>query len=316
VPANPVIELRSAPSAAAGTPNVVPYDFRRPTMLSRDHARLLQLTGETFARRLTTLLTSGLRQICRVTLEDVSQQSYDEYVAALPTPTLILPVSLPPLVGTATLQFSLPVALAAIDHMLGGPGGTQQPRTLTDVETSLLGGLIEQILGVLRYALEPLVIVKPTAGTIEYNPPFLQAAGPSDAVVVADFDMAIGEESCRLSISLPLASLQPRLDAQRPKESRAASEVSVGVMRETLADVPVEVSVAFAPIALDSARILSLDVGDVVLLDHRVGAPLHVQSGDSRIAHAVAGKSGNRLAALVVDRAPSPAAPTSTKEFA
>ena len=38
----------------------VPYDFRHPTKLSREHVRLLQMAYETFARRLTTVLTGGL----------------------------------------------------------------------------------------------------------------------------------------------------------------------------------------------------------------------------------------------------------------
>ena len=60
---------------------VTPYDFRRPTKLSRDHVRALQMAYETFARRLTTLLTSTLRQVCRVNIREITQQSFDEYTA-------------------------------------------------------------------------------------------------------------------------------------------------------------------------------------------------------------------------------------------
>ena len=72
-PANSVTELRpglSTPPAPAA--DVVAYDFRHPTKLSREHARILQVITETFARRLTTLLTSGLRQLCHVDERDVA----------------------------------------------------------------------------------------------------------------------------------------------------------------------------------------------------------------------------------------------------
>jgi flagellar motor switch protein FliM len=59
--------------------------------------------------------------------------------------------------------------------------------------------------------------------------------------------------------------------------------------------------VRFDPVPIDSATVLSLEVGDVVRLGHRVGAPLTVQVGSSPVARAIAGKSGPRLAALVVD---------------
>jgi flagellar motor switch protein FliM len=309
VPANSVTELRPAgsarPQSRAGTPAVTTYDFRRPNKLSRDHARLLQMICETFGRRLTTLLTSGLRQVCQVSLQEVIQQSYDEYVAELPSPTLVLPLSLPPLPGTATLQFSLPVALAAIDHMLGGPGGTQHARSLTDIEAGLLSRLTEQILSVLRYSLEPLIVVEPVAGSIEYNPQFLQAASASDTVVVSVFEMTVGKESCRMTLSFPLASLLPPLHAHRPRAARAEALGRTGAhMRESLNSVPIEVSVRFRPLLIDSARVLSLAPGDVLVLDHRVGGPLNVQAGSASVGRAVAGKAGNRLAALIVDNTP------------
>ncbi|MGH3494946.1 MAG: hypothetical protein ACRDQ1_17155, partial [Sciscionella sp.] len=66
---NSVRELRDT-TRARGRDSVVPYDFRRPSKLSREHIRMLQMAYETFARRMTTLLTSGLRQVCPVTLSE------------------------------------------------------------------------------------------------------------------------------------------------------------------------------------------------------------------------------------------------------
>jgi flagellar motor switch protein FliM len=58
--------------------------------------------------------------------------------------------------------------------------------------------------------------------------------------------------------------------------------------------------VHFAPVSLSPEQILTLSTGDVLPLTHRVGVPLTVQAGGVAFAHAVAGKSGNRLAALIV----------------
>jgi flagellar motor switch protein FliM len=307
VPNPSVSELRApAPPRTAGRSSVVPYDFRHPTKLSREHIRMLQMAYETFARQLTTVLTSGLRQVCLVSVTDITQQTYHDYVGGLATPTLMVPIDIPPLTGTGVLELSLPVALAAVDHMLGGPGGQQQNRGLTDIESSLFSGLLDQILGVLRFALESIVAVTPTAGPIEYNPQFLQAAGASDAVIVGEFDLVVGREQCRLTISLPLAPLLPLLIAHRPREaapltSVASSEQAARRVRERLGDVGVELSVRFRPVRLSPVRILELAVGDVIVLDHRVGTPLSIEVGGVGFARAIAGKSGAHLAALVVD---------------
>src|SRR3954453_3347712 len=267
VPLNQLVAAEAAPRATAKA-SVAPYDFRRPTKLSREHVRMLQIAYGTYARRLTTLLTSGLRQVCQVTLADISQQSYEEYVTGIENQTVMVPFTAAPLAGTGVLQFSLPVALAAVDYMLGGPGGEQLPRTLTDIETTLVRGLLEQMASALRYSLEPIVPITPELGAIEYNPQFVQAAGATDAVIVAELDMTLGTESCRPTICLALAPPLPLLVAQRPRisdaneaESHAATAQRV---RERLGEVPLEVAVQFQALTVSPDRILSLRPGDVL----------------------------------------------------
>lgn len=313
-----VSELRpTAPRRAVRIPGEpVAYDFRHPTKLAREHVRLLQMTYETFARRLTTVLTSSLRQVCQVTLTEVTQESYDDYIGGLPARTLMVPIEVAPLIGTGVLEMSLPIALAAIDHMLGGPGGTQQNRGLTDIEASLLDGLLDQILGVLRYSFESIIAIQPTAGAIEYSPPFLQAASAADAVVVGEFDMVVGREQSRLTLCLPLAPLLPILIAQRPREVeplgfQSSIEQAARRVRRRLGDVSVELSVRFRPVGLSPTRLMNLAVGDLLVLDHRFGAPLTVEIDGVGFVQAVAGKSGTRLAALVVE---SPVLPLKENE--
>jgi flagellar motor switch protein FliM len=308
----PLDEVLDAPGGArtltTGRTGVVAYDFRRPTKLSRDGVRLLQVTFETFARRLTTLLTSGLRQVCHVSPQDISQQSYDEFVNSRQLPTLITPIALPQLQTTAVMEFSLPVALSAIDHMLGGPGGDQPERTLTDIETTLLKGLLEQIVGVLAYAMEPVVPLEPSVGMLEYNAQFVQAVAGNDACIVAVFELAIGAQQSELSLCIPLAPVLPKLNAQRASVDKAAARSGAGtaegqIVANRLAGTAVDVTVEFAPVRITPTQALELAVGDVIPLTHRVGTPLAVKVGSITYAHAIAGRAGNQLAALITDTA-------------
>jgi len=306
----PLDEVTDVPGGArtltTGRTGVVAYDFRRPTKLSRDGVRLLQVTFETFARRLTTLLTSGLRQVCRVSPKDISQQSYDEFVNSRPLPTVIAPISLPQLQTTAVMEFSLPVALSAIDHMLGGPGGDQPERTLTDIETTLLRGLLEQIVGVLAYAMEPVVPLEPSVGMLEYNAQFVQAVAGNDACLVGVFDLAIGKQQSELSLCIPLAPILPKLNAQRASADKAAAKHGAAaaegqIVASRLAGTIVDVTVEFAPVRITPTQALELTVGDVIPLTHRVGTPLSIKVGSMTYAHAIAGRSGNQLAALITE---------------
>jgi flagellar motor switch protein FliM len=308
----PLDEVIDAPSGArtltAGRTGVAAYDFRRPTKLSREGVRLLQVTFETFARRLTTLLTSGLRQVCHVTPKDISQQSYDEFVNSRQLPTLITPISLPQLQTTAVMEFSLPLALSAIDHMLGGPGGDQPERTLTDIETTLLKGLLEQIVGVLAYAMEPVVPLEPSVGMLEYNAQFVQVVAGNDACLVGVFELVIGAQQSDLSLCIPLAPILPKLNAQRASVDRAAAKHGAAaaegqIVANRLAGTCVDVTVEFAPVRITPTQALDLAVGDVIPLTHRVGSPLVVKVGSMTYAHAIAGRAGNQLAALITETA-------------
>lgn len=304
---------RSSDLAAAGP---VAYDFRRPTKLTRDHLRALQMSYETFAKRLTTLLASGLRQVCQVSLVAIEHQTYEEYVAGLETPTILSVLEVGLNSGAGLFEFSVPTALGCVDYLLGGPGGEQPVRQLTDLESGLLRDLIEQMLGVLRYALEPTVGLEPVLRTIDFNPQFVQAAGPMDSVIVASFQMRVGNQSCVATLCLPFAAVLPRLQGGKdgkPKTvaERAAADLSAVRMREALGGVPLEVQLAFRPTTLTPAQIVALAPGDVIPLRHRVTAPLTVESGGITFAHALAGRQGSRLAGLVVDQ---PSTPGTTKE--
>src|SRR5437763_8639354 len=123
------------------------YDFRRPNKFNREHVRALQIANETFARQWTTLLSSTLRAVSQVSLRKIEQFTYDEYIREIPNPSYLAVLALRPLAGTAVLHLPLPVVMAAVDRLVGGPGSARQPRRgVTEIEASLLRTLKGRIL--------------------------------------------------------------------------------------------------------------------------------------------------------------------------
>ncbi|WP_196470325.1 MULTISPECIES: flagellar motor switch protein FliM [Planomonospora] len=292
-------------SRRAKTSDPQPYDFRRPIKLSREHVRTLQIAYETFARQYTTLLTTSLRVVSQVSLVSIQQLTYDEYISALGNPTIVATVDLEPLPGTAIMEFSLGTAMASIDHLLGGPGGAQTERPLTDMETPLLRDLLTRVLEEMHYAFESITEIHPKLGVIDYNPQFVQACAPADAVIVASFDMRVGSEECLATICMPFASIFPKLqgndnDVTLSSGQRAAREEAHRNMAAALGTTPIDVAVRFEAVRLRPEQIIGLEPGDVVPLGHPVTAPLSVTAADITFAHAVPGSQGPRLACLVV----------------
>ncbi|WP_250028087.1 flagellar motor switch protein FliM [Paractinoplanes maris] len=281
-----------------------PYDFRKPIKLSREHVRTLQIAFETYARSCGTLLTTRLRAVSNVTLASIEQLNYDEYVAALNNPTVLAVVVLDPLPGSALVEISTSAAMTAIDHMLGGPGGPQPERPLTEVEMPLLRGLLERMLGELRYGFETLVDMQPKLKDIEYNAQFLRAHQPGDACVIASFDVKIGAEETTHSICLPFNTILPVLSRTETvvlsAAERAVKDTALRNLTAGLSSAPLDVAVRFQPIRMRTDDIVDLRPGDVVPLGHPTSRPLEVTVNETVFAHAVPGNQGSRLACLVV----------------
>jgi flagellar motor switch protein FliM len=292
------------------------YDFRRPTKLSREHVRVLQIAQEAFARQATTILTTFLRAGARLELMGIEQFSYDDYVVTLPEPVFITTFSLEPLAGKGMIAYPLDIAMAMVDHMLGGSGAAAQPsRPMTAMELTITNHLQDRLLEEFAASFATITELQPALLGHEYNPQLAQAAAGSDTVMVASFEMAVGSREGEATVVLPFSSFAQALNnAASPQLSESAllkRKRATEALTARLNLVPVDVSVRFAPLSVSSSDLLSLAVGDLLLLRHPPDAPLEVTTNDVTFAHAIASNHRRRLAATIV-----PTAQTAVKDTA
>lgn len=282
------------------------YDFRRPIQLSREHARILQLAFDGFARQATTVFTSSLRTVCQISILSIEQRTYGEYIDGLLTPTYMTMFTADPMPGLGVMEMPLAATMSSIDHMLGGPGSGEQPlRPLTEIESGVFSGLIERLLSEMRYSLSAIVPLEPTVTGTEYSPQFAQVAGSGDVMVVATFDMRIDDRAHKMTICLPFSGLLPHLataaapapasDRERAKRAEAAR-----VLASQFETVPMDVAVRFRTTRMSPDELSALKPGDVLRLRHPASAPLDVTVDETTFAHATPGAQGQRLAALIV----------------
>lgn len=294
---------------AAQTTNRAPvrYDFRRPNKFNRDHIRALQIANETFARQWTTLLSTTLRAVSQVSVRKIGQQTYDEYVRDIPNPSYLAVLALRPLAGQAVLHLPLPVIMAAVDRLVGGPGSAKQPRrAITEIEAGLLRTVMGRVLRELAYGFESLTEIEPALIHQESNPQFAQIASATDMVVVIEFDVRIASTGGVASLCIPFSALQPVLDELTNNANEAGRHTvdPVGLrlaLEERVHDAPLPVSVRFTQVTLTAAEIVALVPGDLVALHHRVDAPLDVAVSGVPRFQGRAGRRGKRLACLVLD---------------
>ena len=279
----------------------------RPNKFNRDHARSLQLVGETFARQFATMLSTTVRTSSLVTFTEVVQHTYDEYIRDIPSPTYLAMITTEPLAGLSLLHVPLPVMMTIIDRLLGGTGnGTLPNRPLTDIELALAQTLMGRLLRELALAFESLVAIQPALAHQESNPQFTQIASANDTVVVLTFDIRVAGSSGVLSICIPFSLIQPGLEGAaggfaRTGRSDVDTEAVTRALRATLDTAKLPVVVRFNQIELLAGDIVELRPGDIVPLTHPVGAPLQVTIGNVAQFEAKPGRRGRRLACVVVD---------------
>jgi flagellar motor switch protein FliM len=275
--------------------------------LAREHARVLEVALETFARQWGTLLTSRTREVTQIALDRVELRTYDEYVRPLPPTSLMILCSVDPARTTAVLQMPVDTGMVWVDYLLGGPGlplGAQE-RELTEIEWQLLRELVQHGLHELSYAFSAVTPLVLTARSVQYAPQFVQAAAAQDSVLVATFTIELGKHSETATLMLPAESVLAALrdgdgaDARTPDELREHDR-AVRALSEQVREVPVGVSVRFHPLTVTPAEIGELEVGDVIGLRHRSDLPLDVVVDDVVLARAAIGANGKRLACLVV----------------
>ncbi|MDI2097893.1 flagellar motor switch protein FliM [Ruicaihuangia caeni] len=274
------------------------YDFRRPSTLAREHSRVLELAFETFARQWGTQLTSRVRAMAQVSCEQVIMTRYDDYAASLPPTTAMVLCTIEGHQSKAVVQFPTSAGLSWIGSMLGGTvTGAVPERQFTAVEQALLGKVMEQALEDLGYSLGALLPAALAVEKVHYNSQFAQAAPTAELMIVARFFIRVGENLAPATVAIPADTILPQLGGAAIAVNQAESHAA---LRSQLGEVPVTVGARFAPVTITPERVLSLAVGDVLRLPHPQHRPLRLAVDGEPLATAAVGRSGTRLACIVV----------------
>jgi flagellar motor switch protein FliM len=274
------------------------YDFRRPTTLAREHSRVLELAFETFARQWATQLTAKVRVLSQVTCEQVIMLSYDAYAASLPPTTAMVLCVLEDVMPKAIIQFPTSAALSWIGYMLGGHGASvSEERKFTQVEQALIRRLMDDALEDLRYSLGGLLQNSIRMDSFQYNSQFAQAAATNDLMIVATFDIRVGDGVAPATVAIPAEALLPQLGDANPTRTTAEAKE---LMEVQMAWAPVELALRLAVAKVMPSDILNLAVGDVLPIPHPQHRPLELAVDGRLMGHAAVGANGSRLACVVV----------------
>ncbi|MCB1158293.1 MAG: flagellar motor switch protein FliM [Leptospiraceae bacterium] len=282
------------------------YDFKRPDKFSKDQIRTLQMMHETFARQATTGLSAQLRALVGVHVASVDQLTYEEFIRSIPNPTTLAVINMDPLKGSAILEMDPSISFTIIDRLFGGRGESAKiNRELSDIEMSVMEGIIVRILGNLREAWSTVIDLRPRLGNIETNPQFAQVVPPNDMVVLITLETKVGDVEGMTNLCIPYITIEPiinKLSAQYLYSSLRSGETDENkvVIQERLDQIKIPLITEVGSVDITMNDLLNLSVGDIVKLENTpTKSDLVIKVGDRSKFKCTPGRSGNRLAVQI-----------------
>ncbi len=294
----------------ADTRRIKIYDFRRPDKFSKEQIRTVSNMHETFARLTTTSLSAQLRTLVHVHVASVDQLTYEEFIRSIPTPTTLAVINMDPLKGNAVLEIAPEITFIIIDRLFGGSGnaGGKVNRDLTDIEQSVMEGIIVRILANMREAWTQAIDLRPRLQQIETNPQFAQIVPPSEMVILVTLEIKIGEEAGMMNICIPYITIEPivsKLSSSFWFSSvrRSSTTQYLDTLKEKLDDVEMELVADIGSMNMPIRDVLSLRIGDVIRINTiKVGEPLTLSVGSKKKFYCQPGVIGKKVAVQIIEK--------------
>lgn len=266
----------SSGPASTSEKRVKTYNFRRPNKFSRDQIRAVQMLHESFARYLTSALSSLTRSMVSVEVANVEQLPYEEFVRSVLSPTTLGVLEVSPLGGKALLEMNQALMFSLIDRMLGGKGETLHAlREFTDLERVIVEKILVCVLEELDGSWETL---RAGGDRIHFeligresNPFFVQIVPKAEMVLLVNMRVQVGLVEGRLNLCLPFHTLEPVLDRFNPQEwfiskEKPLSREERDRLSEKLNTIRLELAGELCGTDLTVRDLFEIEVGDVLNL--------------------------------------------------
>lgn len=274
------------------------YDFRHAAKLSPDQLRALRHRVLALATVLgrTLGLYLGLPVDFRVHSMDLA--SYDQYVRNLePNPVLGV-VSVGAGAPLAMWELSRPLALVALDRMLGGPGAPEADggQEMPPLSRAVLARFFHEVLSAWGELWPPLQALGPRVEGVTTAPAAVDAGSGEERFFYALLAVRLGEARGLLRLCLPLSAVRGLLREERDTTPAAGTEAAADLNRGPLAVAPVRVAARLEVPPLCLNNLLRLQPGEVLDLRLPADTPFTVCLSDNPKFRAVAGVSAGRVA--------------------
>jgi flagellar motor switch protein FliM len=279
---------------------ILKYNFKRPDRISKNQIRSLHFVHDRFVRNFSSSLSAYMRTVVEVTLENIVQISYADFLNTVSDPTCYSSIFLKPLEGIAAIEISPTLVFPMIDRLLGGAGKPMtNPRPMTEIEQSIMQNVLKLLIDNLKESWRPVYAIEFALGTTETHPHMLQVTSPNEMVIHFQFQARMRETIAKLHLVVPTLALEPIIHIFDQEETSRRKVVQDASLVHLLRNIPVNVSIETAEAPFPMQSLLSLQVGDTLVLDQREEWPVMIKVSGKNKLQAKARMDSTRKAFVV-----------------
>ena len=255
------------------------YDFYSPRKFTKDKIRLLRSIFDNYARILTSQVNGIFRTMTDITVLELRETRYYEYVNAFHENDCMTIVdtyvqdrgkSNVPMMS----YISPGLTLTLVSHMLGGSDSvikTEEDYRYTDVEMALYKRIMEYVVHALGDGFSNYISAEFKIAKVETNPSMVQEVGLDETVVLAVMNVDIsGLAMERIRICLPGTLLEHMfkiIDNRKHLARGFAYENNQDTIMEHLKASSFPMTGQLGVVKLDIEDLYHLKVGDVIDLN-------------------------------------------------
>ena len=255
------------------------YDFYSPRKFTKDKIKILTSVFENYARIITSQVNGIFRVMTDITVMEVQERRYYEYVNSLnenDTVTLVeasiqdYNKNLVPLM----MYVSPGLIITLIDHMLGGGEEVVKVKPgyrYSDVETALYRRILQYLIQALRDGFSNYINIQFKAQRIEDNPSMIQDVGLDETVAIIHLNVDLaGLAVEKVRICMPGTLLEfifQMIDSRKHIARGFAYEDNKEIIMDNIRHTLLPVTGQLGTVELDLSDIYHLKVGDVIDLN-------------------------------------------------
>jgi len=274
-----VQESSKKEEAPAKEDNFSKYDFYSPRKFTKEKIRLLKSIFDNYARILTSQVNGIFRTMTDITVLELRETRYYEYVNAFHENDCMTIVETH-VDGKGTSNVPLMsyispgLTLTLVSHMLGGTDSvmkTDGDYRYTDVEMALYRRIMEYIVHALGDGFSNYINAEFKISKVETNPSMVQEVGLDETVMIVVLNVDIsGLAMERIRICLPGTLLEHMfkiIDNRKHLARGFAYENNQDVIMEHLRTSEFSLTGQLGIVKLDIEDLYHLKVGDVIDLN-------------------------------------------------